>query len=226
MGPLVYWFGGWTPRAGLTLGIGFVADQASAAVGVLVSVIFAASFVFAWGLFRGDPLALPRPHAAVPRSDDRVLPDARPVQPVRVVRGDEHRGVRADGVPVAGVGDRGGARLHGDEHARQLPDAGRHRAALREGGGARFLGARASGGGGAGRSGRARGVLPDRDGAAHQGSDGAVPFLAGGRAHGGAQPGVGHLLRGDGDARRVRDREARLAGVSRDRRRCRRWCGR
>ena len=50
-GPLVYWFGGWTPRAGLTLGIGFVVDQASAAVGALVSVIFAASFVFAWGYF-------------------------------------------------------------------------------------------------------------------------------------------------------------------------------
>ncbi len=50
-GPLVYWFGGWTPRAGLTLGIGFVVDQASAAVGILVSVIFAASFVFAWGYF-------------------------------------------------------------------------------------------------------------------------------------------------------------------------------
>ncbi len=50
-GPLVYWFGGWTPRAGLTLGIGFVVDQASAAVATLVSVIFAASFVFAWGYF-------------------------------------------------------------------------------------------------------------------------------------------------------------------------------
>ena len=50
-GVLVHWFGGWTPRDGLVLGISFVVDQASAAVCVLVCIIFAASFVFAWGYF-------------------------------------------------------------------------------------------------------------------------------------------------------------------------------
>ncbi len=52
-GPLVHWFGGWTPREGgaAVLGISFVADEASAAVGALAGVIFAAAFVFAWGYF-------------------------------------------------------------------------------------------------------------------------------------------------------------------------------
>lgn len=54
-GPVVHWFGGWTPasahRAGVVLGIGFAADAASASVAAFVCLIFAASFVFAWGYF-------------------------------------------------------------------------------------------------------------------------------------------------------------------------------
>src|SRR6185437_1902920 len=49
--PLVYWFGGWAPRGSLVLGIGFVVGQADAAVAAVVALLFAASFVFAWGYF-------------------------------------------------------------------------------------------------------------------------------------------------------------------------------
>src|SRR5579883_2197284 len=49
--PLVYWFGNWPPRGDLVLGIGFVVGQADAAVVALIALLFAASFVFAWGYF-------------------------------------------------------------------------------------------------------------------------------------------------------------------------------
>ena len=50
--PLTYWFGGWAPRpGGEVLGIGFVVDQVGASLGVLIGLLFAASFVFAWGFF-------------------------------------------------------------------------------------------------------------------------------------------------------------------------------
>ena len=50
-GPIPYWFGGWTARPGLVLGIAFQADYASAAVAAFIALIFAASLVFAWGYF-------------------------------------------------------------------------------------------------------------------------------------------------------------------------------
>ncbi len=49
--PIVGWFGGWTPRHGLTLGIAFAADRASATIATLVCLLFAASFAFSWGYF-------------------------------------------------------------------------------------------------------------------------------------------------------------------------------
>jgi multicomponent Na+:H+ antiporter subunit D len=49
--PLVYWFGNWTPRDGLVLGIGFVVGQAGAIVAALVALLFSAAFVFSWGYF-------------------------------------------------------------------------------------------------------------------------------------------------------------------------------
>ena len=50
-GPIVEWFGGWTPRNGVTLGIAFAADRASASIATLVCLLFASSFVFSWGYF-------------------------------------------------------------------------------------------------------------------------------------------------------------------------------
>ena len=50
-GVLTYWFGGWTPRPGVTLGIGFGVDPASAAIASFIGLIFTAAFVFAWGYF-------------------------------------------------------------------------------------------------------------------------------------------------------------------------------
>jgi multicomponent Na+:H+ antiporter subunit D len=49
--PLVYWFGGWQPHAGLVLGIGFAVDQAGAAIAAFIGVLFAASLLFSWGYF-------------------------------------------------------------------------------------------------------------------------------------------------------------------------------
>ena len=50
-GPIVEWFGGWVPRHGVTLGIAFAADRASATIATLVCLLFASSFVFSWGYF-------------------------------------------------------------------------------------------------------------------------------------------------------------------------------
>ncbi len=49
--PLTYWFGGWQLLGQQVVGISFVVDQASAILGALVSLLFAATFVFAWGFF-------------------------------------------------------------------------------------------------------------------------------------------------------------------------------
>jgi multicomponent Na+:H+ antiporter subunit D len=49
--PLVYWFGGWAPHDGQVLGIGFFVDQASAAIGAFIGLLFAAALVFAWGYY-------------------------------------------------------------------------------------------------------------------------------------------------------------------------------
>ena len=49
--PLVYWFGGWVPRAGHVLGIGFVVDQVGASLAAFIAILFAATLVFAWGYF-------------------------------------------------------------------------------------------------------------------------------------------------------------------------------
>jgi multicomponent Na+:H+ antiporter subunit D len=49
--PLVYWFGGWTPRHGFPIGIGFVVDQIGAGLSTFIALLFAASLVFAWGYY-------------------------------------------------------------------------------------------------------------------------------------------------------------------------------
>ena len=50
-GPLVYWFGGWTPQPDVTLGIAFAIDPASGGFAAFVGLLFAATFVYAWGFF-------------------------------------------------------------------------------------------------------------------------------------------------------------------------------
>jgi multicomponent Na+:H+ antiporter subunit D len=49
--PIVYWFGGWVPRHGFPIGIGFVVDQAGAVFASFIALLFAATLVFAWGYF-------------------------------------------------------------------------------------------------------------------------------------------------------------------------------
>ena len=50
-GPLIYWFGGWAPRDGLVIGIGFVVDQVGASVAAFIGLLFASAMVFAWGYY-------------------------------------------------------------------------------------------------------------------------------------------------------------------------------
>lgn len=44
--PIVYWFGGWTPRAGMALGISFVIDPMGAGLATFVCLLMLAALVF------------------------------------------------------------------------------------------------------------------------------------------------------------------------------------
>jgi multicomponent Na+:H+ antiporter subunit D len=48
--PIVYWFGGWWPRAGTALGIGFAIDSFGAGYAILAAVLVVAALVFALAL--------------------------------------------------------------------------------------------------------------------------------------------------------------------------------
>jgi len=50
-GAVTYWFGGWEPRDGVALGIGFSVDAASGWIGAFIGLLYALAFVFAWGFF-------------------------------------------------------------------------------------------------------------------------------------------------------------------------------
>lgn len=50
-GPITYWFGQWHMIGDQVVGISFVIDLASASIGALVGLLFAATLVFAWGFF-------------------------------------------------------------------------------------------------------------------------------------------------------------------------------
>ncbi len=50
-GSVDYWFGGWQPRDGIALGIGFSVDAASGWIGAFIGFLYACTFVFAWGFF-------------------------------------------------------------------------------------------------------------------------------------------------------------------------------
>ncbi len=49
--PIVYWFGGWTPRSGVALGISFVASPMGAGLAAFVSLLVAAALMFSWRYF-------------------------------------------------------------------------------------------------------------------------------------------------------------------------------
>jgi multicomponent Na+:H+ antiporter subunit D len=50
-GPVVYWFGGWTPRDGIALGVAFAVDPVGAAVAGLAGVLATAALTFSWRIF-------------------------------------------------------------------------------------------------------------------------------------------------------------------------------
>jgi multicomponent Na+:H+ antiporter subunit D len=50
-GQVDYWFGGWVPRDGIALGIGFSVDAASGWIAAFIGLLYALAFVFAWGFF-------------------------------------------------------------------------------------------------------------------------------------------------------------------------------
>src|SRR3954452_379064 len=48
---IVYWFGGWTPRHGVALGVSFTIDQIGAGLALFVAITFVAAFIFSWRYF-------------------------------------------------------------------------------------------------------------------------------------------------------------------------------
>jgi multicomponent Na+:H+ antiporter subunit D len=50
-GTLVHWFGGWTPRDGVALGVSFAIDQVGAGFALFAAVLVLAAFVFCWRWF-------------------------------------------------------------------------------------------------------------------------------------------------------------------------------
>jgi multicomponent Na+:H+ antiporter subunit D len=51
-GPVVYWFGGWTPRdGGIALGVAFTVDPVGAAMATLAGVLATAALTFSWRIF-------------------------------------------------------------------------------------------------------------------------------------------------------------------------------
>jgi formate hydrogenlyase subunit 3/multisubunit Na+/H+ antiporter MnhD subunit len=50
-GPVVYWFGGWTPRDGVALGVAFAVDPVGAGLATLAGVLATAALVYSWRTF-------------------------------------------------------------------------------------------------------------------------------------------------------------------------------
>jgi multicomponent Na+:H+ antiporter subunit D len=50
-GTVVYWFGGWTPRDGIALGVAFAVDPVGAAMATLAGVLATAALTFSWRIF-------------------------------------------------------------------------------------------------------------------------------------------------------------------------------
>lgn len=49
--PIIYWFGGWAPRAGIALGVNFYIDPFSAGLAAFICVLALASFIFSLHYF-------------------------------------------------------------------------------------------------------------------------------------------------------------------------------
>lgn len=49
---LVYWFGGWTPRGGIALGISFAIDPFGAGLALLSALLVLAGFLYSWRYFQ------------------------------------------------------------------------------------------------------------------------------------------------------------------------------
>src|SRR5205823_7267271 len=50
-GTVVYWFGGWTPRRGIALGVTFAVDPLGAGLAALAALLMVAALVFSWRYF-------------------------------------------------------------------------------------------------------------------------------------------------------------------------------
>jgi multicomponent Na+:H+ antiporter subunit D len=50
-GPVVYWFGGWTPRDGIALGVAFAVDPVGAGLATLAGALATAALVYSWRIF-------------------------------------------------------------------------------------------------------------------------------------------------------------------------------
>src|SRR5215211_5497373 len=50
-GPVVYWFGEWTPREGIALGVTFAIDPVGAALATLAGALATAALTFSWRIF-------------------------------------------------------------------------------------------------------------------------------------------------------------------------------
>ncbi len=51
-GPIVSWFGGWTPRGSQPIGIAFAVTPAGGWIAAFIAALFATTLVFSWGFFR------------------------------------------------------------------------------------------------------------------------------------------------------------------------------
>ena len=52
---IVYWFGGWRPRDGVALGVGFAIDPLGAALAAMIGLLVTAALLYSWPFFEKDP---------------------------------------------------------------------------------------------------------------------------------------------------------------------------
>ena len=101
---VVYWFGGWVPRGNTPFGIGFVIDQAGAMLVLLSGILVTAGLIFSSRYFDTVGTLYHALMLIFLGSGQRLQPDGRPLQPVRVFRADEYRRVCALRLQVGGAG--------------------------------------------------------------------------------------------------------------------------